>query len=105
MFPERTLIIVSWVITFAVYAFECVRTQFPLFGLESGRIYFEVSLVAPCHVSVIFNLVWAATFLTLGPMSFACEGGMTPFPIVVVLRYSWVHICTSDSGDKSSVVK
>ena len=83
-------------VTFAVYTFEGVRTQFTLFGFEMWRVQFEVGFVAPGHISVMFNLVGASTFLTLGAVRFAREGYMIPFPAIVTLRHSWIYISTSN---------
>jgi len=93
------------VITFAIYAFECVRTQFPLFGLESGKVQFKVCLAAPDYVSVIFDFMRATIFLTSGPMSLACEDSVSLFPTVMTLRYSRIHICSSNGGDKPAIVE
>jgi len=59
-----------------------------LFGFELWRVCFEVYLAAPDHVSVIFDLMRAAAFLTSGTMRFACESGMVPLPTIVTLRNS-----------------
>jgi len=92
-------------IIFAIYAFECVRTRFPLFSFWSGGIQFEVNLAASGHVFVIFDFMRATAFLTFGPMSFVRKGGMSLFPTVMILRYSWIHVCSSDSGNTSAIVE
>jgi len=57
------------VIVFAVNTFEGVRAWFTLLGFKMGRVQLKVSFAAPGHVSVILNLVWSTTFLTLRAMS------------------------------------
>jgi len=105
MFPIQIFIIVSQVIIFAINAFEYVRTWFPLFGLKSREVQFEVYLAAPGHISVIFDFIGATAFLIFEPMSFARKDGVIPFPTIMALRYSWIHICSSDSGDRPVIVK
>jgi len=51
-------------LAFAVDTFESMRVWFTLFGFQLRRIHFEVSLVTPCYVSVVFDLVGPTAFLT-----------------------------------------
>ena len=60
----RAFVIVSHMLAFAVDTFESMRVWFTLFGFQLRRIHFEVSLVTPCYVSVVFDLVGPTAFLT-----------------------------------------
>jgi len=66
VFPIRAFVVIGYVVAFTVNTFESMRVWFTLFGFETWRVQFEVSLAAPCQVSVILNLVRSSTFLTFG---------------------------------------
>ena len=103
--PIWAFVIVGHVIAFAIDTFKGVRTQFTLFGFKTRGVQFEVGFAAPGHVSMMFDLMRTAIFLTLGTMSFAQKSCMTPFPAVMALRHSWIHVSASNSGYKSTVVE
>ena len=105
VFPIRAFVVIGYVVAFTVNTFESMRVWFTLFGFETWRVQFEVSLAAPSHVSVIFDFMRATAFLTFGPMSFVRKGGMSLFPTVMILRYSWIHVRSSDSGNTSAIVE
>jgi len=33
------------------------------------------------------------------------ESGVTPFPTILALRYSWIHICSADGDNIFSNIK
>jgi len=53
----------------------------------------------------MFNFMGTSTFLTLGAVDFAREGCVILFSAIVVLRHSWVHVSTSNSGNGSTIVE
>jgi len=53
-----------------------------------GGIGFEVGLATPCHVSVVFDFVWAVAFLISRSVEFAYISRMPPFPAVFALWYT-----------------
>jgi len=97
MSPVGAFIIICHVFAFAVDTFEGMRAEFILFSFQSKGICFEVCFTAPCHISVMFNLVRPTTFLTLRTMDFAQECRVTPFLAVVALRDARVHVSASYS--------
>jgi len=64
--PEWTYIRICLMIALAVRTLEGVRAQIALYSLQLRRIRLFVSLVAPCKFSVMFQLVRAIAFDTLG---------------------------------------
>ena len=98
MFPVRTLGTVGEVVIFAVDTLECMWTGFVLLGFWYRWICVRVLLTAPCHLSVVFELVRSAALLASSAMYSACICGMTPFPAVFTLWYSRVHVSASEDG-------
>ena len=60
-------------------------TWFSFLGFKPRWVSLEVSLTAPYYISVVFYLVRAVVFDTLGPMYTAHKGHVTSFPIVLTL--------------------
>jgi len=54
---------------------------------------------------VILRLVRAITPDTFGALYSAQESGMSPFPAVLALGNSWVHVRSPDGSDVLSYVK
>jgi len=52
--------------TFAVNILEQMRTEFFFLGFESKRVCFEVSLVTPCYILIIFEFIEIIAFLAFG---------------------------------------
>jgi len=101
--PVWTTIAVRLVITFAVHAFEDMRTWFTFLG--SCSICFLVLHATPCFLSVVFGHMSSIAFGTPGDMRAAAKRRMTPLPTVLALQNTWVHIGTFDSSNESSNVE
>ena len=54
---------------------------------------------------MIFDLVWTSTLLALRAVGLAQKSGMTPFPAVVTLRNSGVHVGAFESGYISAEIE
>ena len=48
---------------------------------------------------MVFQLVGAVTLDTFGVLYSAQKSGVTPFPAVLALGDSWVHVCSPDSSN------
>jgi len=42
---------------------------------------------------------------TFGPLSVAYTSHMVPFPTVLALRNSWIHVSSADSSDIASYIE
>lgn len=47
----------------------------------------------------------SSTFLAFCAMHPTCKGSISLFPAILALGNTWVHSCTSDSGDVSREVE
>jgi len=56
-------------------------------------------------VTVVFRFVRAIAFDILRTLYSVRESGVTPFPTILALRYSWVHICSADGDNIFSNIK
>jgi len=54
---------------------------------------------------MMLKFVWAPTFLAFRAMSSAQKGWVAPFPTVVVLRDTWVHVSAFDSGNVATIIE
>jgi len=86
-------------ITLAVQAFECVGAGFTFLCFQSWRVDLVVCFTAPSEFSVVLRLVRAVTPDAFGALYSAQKSGVAPFPAVLILGNSWVHICSLDSSD------
>ena len=97
--PKQADVGVSLVVSFTVGTFEQMGAWLALLGFQSRWVNFSISLAAPTEFSVVFRLVGAIVFDTLGSLYSAREGGVTPFPAVFALENSGIHVCSSNSSD------
>ena len=103
--PERTLGVISRVLTLAVYTLEGVRAGSTVCRSLSRRVGLGIGLAAPSHGSVVFHSVWATTFLTLSALSATGMGWMSPAPAVAALGNPRVHCSPPDCSCMSPKVK
>ena len=101
--PIRTTIAVCLMIPFAIHAFEDVRTGLTFLG--GCLICFLVVHATPCFLSVMFSDVSSIVFSISGDMRMTAECQMAPFPAVLALWNTWVHIGISNSSDKLTYIK
>ena len=94
--PERTLGVVSRVLTLVVYTLEGMRAGSTIYHSLSRRVGLGIGLATPSHRSVAFHSVWAATFLALSALSVTGIGWMSPVPTVAALGNPRVHCSLSD---------
>jgi len=64
--PKQALIEVSKVVSMTVQALERVGARFPFFSFQSWWIDLVISLATPFKFSMVFRLVQAIAFDTLG---------------------------------------
>ena len=62
---ERTLDVISRVLTLAVYTLEDVRARSTICSCFSRRVKLRVGFTAPSHGSVVFHFVWSTILLIL----------------------------------------
>jgi len=91
--------------TTAVQAFECVGAGFSFLCFQSRKVNLVVCFAALSEFSVVLRLVRAVTLDTFGALYSAQESGVAPFPAVLALGNSWVHVCSLDSNDVLSNIK
>jgi len=103
--PERTLGVISRVLTLAVYILEGVRAGSTICCSLSRRVGLRIGLATPSHRSVVFHSVWATTFLALSALSATGMGWMTLAPTVVALGNPRVHCSPLDYSCVSPKVK
>jgi len=101
--PIRTTIAVCLIIPFAVHIFEDMRAVFTFFGSHS--ICFLVIYITSYFLSVIFNVVSSIAFSASGDIRATTQCQMTPFPAVLTLQNTWVHISISDGSNKLSYIE
>jgi len=92
-------------ITLIIGALERVRTWFALLSLESRSVRLLVYLAISCKLAVMFRFVKAIALDTFSFSKSAQECCISPLLAVLVLRDTWVHVGTSDSGDVVSYVE
>ena len=101
--PIRTAIAIHLMVSFAVHAFEDMRTWLTSNG--GYVICFLIFHTTPRFLSVVFGIVSSVTLGASGDMRAAAKCRMTPLPTVFTLRNSWVHICSANSCNKSSNIE
>ena len=101
MLLERTVSRICLMFALAVWIFEWIRTRFILLGFKLRRVSLLISFTTPHKLAIMDSLVGAIIFDTFCSLDFAHTWYMTPFPIVFTLRYSRVHIGTTNCDDKT----
>ena len=99
----RTTIAIRLMISLAVYVLEDMRTWLPTIGSHS--ICFLVFHATPCFLSVVFSIVSSITLSAPGDMRATAKCQMSPLPTVFTLQYSWVHVSSANSRNKSSNIE
>jgi len=61
-------------------------------SFERKRISFEVSLVTPCYLLVVFNFMRTITLLVLATMCIVGKGSMSLLSVSLVLENTWVYV-------------
>jgi len=89
--PERTLSVISRVLTLAVYTLEGIRAWSAICGCLSRRVGLRVGFAAPSHGPVVFHSMWSTTLLTLSTLSTTSVDRMSPVPAVATLGNPRVH--------------
>ena len=74
-------------------------------GFESKYISLEISLATPYHVLIMLYFVRAIAFDISGIMCMACKTCITPFPTVLTLWYTRVHVCALNCHNMITNVK
>jgi len=101
--PIRTPIAVHLMISFAIHAFEDVRTWLTIFGYQ--MISFLILHATPCFLSVVFGSMGSIALGTPGNMRTTTKCRMSPLSTVLTLWNTWVHVGIFDSSDKTSNVE
>ena len=101
--PIRTAIAICLMVSFAVHAFEDMRTWLTSNG--GHAICFLIFHATPRFLSVVFDIISSIALGTPGDMRATAKCRMTPLPTVFTLRNSWVHICSANGCNKSSNVE
>ena len=101
--PIRTAIAIRLMVSFAVHAFEDMRTWLTSNG--GHTICFLIFHTTPCFLSVVFGIVSSIALGTPGDMRATAKCQMTPLPTVFTLRNSWVHICSANGCNKLSNIE
>jgi len=101
--PIRTTIAIHLMISLAVYALEDMRTWLPTIG--SCSICFLVFHATPHFFSMVFSIVSSIALSTPGDMRATAKCRIFPLPTVFTLRYSWVHVSSMHSRNKSSNIE
>jgi len=89
--PERTLSVISRVLTLAVYTLEGMRAWSAICSCLSRRVGLRVGFAAPSHGPVVFHSMWSTTLLTLSTLSTTSVDRMSPVPAVATLGNHRVH--------------
>ena len=82
--PVRTAIAIRLMVSFAIHAFEDMRTRLTIFG--GHLVCFFVVHATPCFLSVVFGRVSSVAFGTSGDMRMTAECRVAPLPTVLALR-------------------
>jgi len=101
--PVRTTRAVCLMISFAIHAFEDVRTWLTIFG--SHLICFLILHTTPCFLPVMFGCMSSIALGASGDVRATVECQMFPFPTVLTLWNTWIHIGTTNGHDKLSNVE
>ena len=101
--PIGTTITVHLMISFAIHAFEDVRTWLTIFGHQT--ISFLILHATPCFLSVVFSSMDSVALGASGDMRAATKCQMSLLPIVLALQNTWVHIGTFDGSNEVSSVE
>jgi len=97
MLLERVIIGVSLMIAFLVNVFKSIGVQFLLFHLQSGLISFEVCLIAPGELSMMFTFMWTIVLNILQSLSPTGESSMFLFLEIFALEDFKIQICFLNS--------
>ena len=101
--PIRTANTICLMVALTIHAFENMRTRLSFF--DSCSICFFVFYATCCFLSVMFSNVSSIALGTPGDMRTTTECQVAPFPAVLTLWNTQVHICTTNSCNKLSNVK
>ena len=82
-----------------------MRTWFALLGFKSGRIKLVVSFATPSKVMIMNGKVRSIVLNAFGSLNATYSYHMTPFPAILALWDSQVHICPTYCGDKTSHIE
>ena len=82
-----------------------MRAWFVLFDFQLGRIYFEVHLVVPSKLAIVFSFIQSIILDIFQILSLARKHSMLLFPAVFVLRDARAHVHTLNSSDIASYIK
>ena len=103
--PEKTKVRVCLVVTSTVEAFEGMGARFTLLGFQSKGIRLAIIFAILCKMSAVFRFVGTVTFGIFWFLNSARKGCMTPFPAVLALRYTRIHVGTSNRSYVASYVE
>jgi len=101
--PIGITIAVHLMISFAIHAFEDVRTWLTIFGHQT--ISFLILHATPHFLSVVFSSMGSIALGASGYMRAATKCQMFSLPIVLALWNTWVHVGTFDGSDEVSNVE
>ena len=105
MFSERVLVIIYYIVFFVVKVLKEVRVWFIYFSFQPKKINFRICLVTPSHISIVLDFVWSSIFLTFWAMSSIYKCRVFPFPAIMVLEHTRVHVGVPNSGNVLAKVK
>ena len=93
---EETLVKVCLIIALAIWVLERVGAQFSLLCFKPRRVSFGIHFTTPSEMIMMFRFMGTIALYTLRSLNSAWRCHMTPFLVVLTLRYFWVHICIYD---------
>ena len=73
--------------------------QFALLVFEPRWVSFVVGFTTPSKLSMVLRLVRAIVFNTFGPLDMARESRVAPFPAILALGNSGIHVGASHCGN------
>ena len=101
--PVRTTRAVHLMISFAIHAFEDMRIWLTIFG--SCLIHFLILHATPCFFPVMFGHISSIALGISGDVRAIVECQMSPFPAVLTLWNTQVHIDTANSCNELSNIE
>ena len=97
--PEGILVGVGLVVLPTIRVLERVWAWFTFLSLKTRRVCLLVCLAIPPEFMVVFRFVEAITLDALKTLDSARKSCMTPLPAILTLRYTQIHVSTSNCGN------
>ena len=103
--PERILIGIGLIIASTVYIFEGVRIQLSLLIFQPWRLSLFIIFATPCKVVIVLSLMGTIAFYISRTLNSTWESGISPLLTILILQYTWIHVCFANCGNIASDVK